>query len=1042
MIDLNDAMPPRPGRIDLDSVMARLRDDAPGWAPRLFPNGRREGDEWRLANIRGDAPRKQGSCVITLVGERAGEWFDFDGNQGGGILNTLEQASGLSGRDLLEYAAELAGHPTGHPIAKPTRTKAAPAKPRDDVREIELILSRAVPARGALVETYLASRGIAAVDCPDLLFHPDLTHWDTKSGWPAMVAVIRDATGIMVGLHRTWLAADGTGKAPFAKNRKMLGKAAGGAVRLAQSNNGLLGLAEGIETTLAVMRSCPALPSWAALSAGNLETVALPPEIKRVVILADHDASGAGRRAAETAAARLHREDRKVWIAQPPNEGDDFNDLLMRDGVDAVRTAVEAAVKWTPPEPTTGLEPPSAPARSLPNLPVGFPIITGRRSILRADNGDLADLADRSRAVLAACNQPPWLFRMGAMPAWVTRDDDGRAMAVHLSEERLKLALARIIDWRKKSRTDDLVPAYPPAQLVKALLATPNPDLPVLAGIVAAPVFGRSGELVTKRGYHPACRLLHEPPEGFQLPPIPEQPTLAQIAAARSLLLDDLLGDFPFTSEAERAHALALLLLSFVRPMIDGPTPLHLIEKPSPGTGATLLVDAIAIVATGCSTSIMTEAGDEEEWRKRLTAKLREAPLMAVIDNLHRPLEAASLAAALTAPYWEDRILGRSDITRMPVHCAWVATGNNPRLSNEIARRSVRIRLDAHVDRPWRRNGFRHPDLLSWVRANRATLVAACLTLGRAWVVAGRPRYRATTMGSFESWAETMGGILDVVGVPGFLANSEELYESSDAEGIMWRSFVAAWWDRHGTTQVGAADLFQIAGQCEPPLPLGNGNERSQRTRLGKSLGHMRDRVFAIDDLRVRIRAAGVHHQAQRWELVIEEQSSGRGERGERGERFSGHSQLGEQIRERGELGELGERFSDPHLTEKGERADQRSHLCSPAYPIENKGSGERGERGERFSLLTHARTHAHAHMCVEDTLKRSPRSPCSPTPDNSMSCPGEHRGERDFDVPPVNSNALSYDAVFDAHGLDPLSDEDRARAMTIWLSGGKGQSQ
>jgi hypothetical protein len=65
-----------------------------------------------------------------------------------------------------------------------------------------------------------------------------------------------------------------------------------------------------------------------------------------------------------------------------------------------------------------------------------------------------------------------------------------------------------------------------------------------------------------------------------------EYPTAGEIAAARGLIVDDLLGEFPFTSPAERAHAVALLLLGFLRAMIDGPTPLHLIEKPAPGTGA------------------------------------------------------------------------------------------------------------------------------------------------------------------------------------------------------------------------------------------------------------------------------------------------------------------------------------------------------------------------------------------------------------------------------------------------------------------------
>ena len=1020
MIDLNDTIPLRPGRIDLEVVLARLRTDAGTWVPRLFPEGRLEDDVWRLANIRGAAPRKQGSCVITIKGDRAGEWFDFDGNQGGGVLSTIEHASGLSGRELYEFAADLAGNPP--PVAAP---RPAPTKPRDDAREIEFILSRAVPVQGTLVDTYLASRCLGPANSADLLFHPDLTHWDTKSGWPAMVAIIRDRVGAPLGLHRTWLAADGSTKASIPKNRKMLGKVAGGAVRLAEPSGGLLGLAEGIETTLAAMQACPALPAWATLSAGNLEAVALPPEVRRVVILADHDASGTGLRAAEAAAVRLHREGRRVWVALPPTEGDDFNDLLIRDGEAAVRAAIEAAVEWTPSEATMNTEATAPAAISLPNLPVGFPSIIGRRPRLRADNGDLADLAMRTRTILAESNQPPWLFRMGAMLAWVARDDDGRAMATHLTEERLKLALAQLIDWRKQSRTGDLVSAYPPAQLVKALLATPNPDLPVLTGIVAAPVFGRSGELVTARGYHPASRLLHEPPEGFELPAIPERPSPTEVAAARSVLLDDMLGDFPFTSEAERAHALALLLLPFVRPMIDGPTPLHLIEKPSPGTGATLMIDAIAVVSTSHPVSIMTEGSDEEEWRKRITAKLREAPLLAVIDNLRRPLDAAPVAAALTAPYWEDRILGRSDMTRMPVRCAWVATGNNPRLSNEIARRAVRIRLDAHVDQPWRRGGFRHPDLLTWVRANRGALVAACLTLGRAWVVAGRPRYRATTLGSFESWSETMGGILETAGVPGFLANADELYETSDVEGLMWRNFVAAWWDRHGTAQVVTADLFQIAGPCEPPLPLGDGSERSQRTRLGKALTRMRDRVFALDGIRVRIRAAGISHQAQRWQLVVE----GCQARGEDGERFSDlHSARGEG----------GECFPYLSIPTKGERADPRSPLSSPAYPIENKGSGERGEGGEPSYTLTHARTHTHG----KGTETTSPTFPHSPRPEKSSAWTGERAGEGGSDVPPAQSTVLSFEAVFDVHGLDPLSDEDRAEAMRIWLSGNGGPSR
>ena len=426
--------------------------------------------------------------------------------------------------------------------------------------------------------------------------------------------------------------------------------------------------------------------------------------------------------------------------------------------------------------------------------------------------------------------------------------------------------------WRRAEPQGRARPAHPPTPLVKSILATPDPGLPVLVGIVNTPVFGRNGMLLTTPGYHPDARLLYSPAPGFEVPPIAQRPSADEVAAARTLICDDLLGDFPFVSPSEHAHAVALLLLGFLRAMIDGPTPLHLIEKPTPGTGATLMVDAIATILTGAGASVMTEGRDDEEWRKRVTAKLRQIPSIVLIDNLRHKLDSSAVAAALTAPFWEDRILGVSEMVRLPIRCVWIATGNNPEFSNEMARRIVRIRLDAHVERPWQREGFRHPDLMIWVRANRARLVAACLTLCQAWIAAGRPR-GTRTIGSYESWAQVLGGVLEVAGIEGFLGNLDEMMEASDSEGAVWRSFVSAWWDRFGTAEVGANDLYEIALSCEPPLPLGSGNDRSQRIRLGKALGRLRDRVFHLNSVSVRAEVCGTLQGAQRWRLAIDENS-------------------------------------------------------------------------------------------------------------------------------------------------------------------------
>ncbi len=260
----------------------------------------------------------------------------------------------------------------------------------------------------------------------------------------------------------------------------------------------------------------------------------------------------------------------------------------------------------------------------------------------------------------------------------VDLDDNAHPKPQFLTEDRMRFVLARLIDWRRQGK-DKTVSANPPPAVIKDILATPHTNLPVLGGIVGTPVFGPDATILQRPGYHKAARLIYVPQEGFVLPAIAVNPTPEDIRAARDLLLDELLGDFPFTTEAERAHALALLLLPFLRPLIPGATPVHLIEKPTPGTGATLMVEAISEIATGARASVLTEAHDEDEWRKRLTSALREMPTFLFVDNLKARLDSAALAAAVTAPSWEDRIWGAARSSRSPCAARGWSQATTPR---------------------------------------------------------------------------------------------------------------------------------------------------------------------------------------------------------------------------------------------------------------------------------------------------------------------------------------------------------------------------
>ncbi len=340
-------------------------------------------------------------------------------------------------------------------------------------------------------------------------------------------------------------------------------------------------------------------------------------------------------------------------------------------------------------------------------------------------------------AVHAANQGPDVCQRMGTLVRVVVTEDSARLDL--MSEDAVYGRLARVADWLKIVK-EDLVGSHPDRDTAKDMIINPSPALPHLDRITFAPVFTSNGTLVLKPGYHPHARLWLELVEGLDVPPVPETPGEGEIATARDLILRELLGDFPFTADSDRAHAVAALLLQFVRDMVRGPTPIHLIESPTPGSGKGLLSDVVSLLFSGGVCHPTTIARDEDESRKKITSVLARGQSVILIDNVRGVLESSQIAAAITAEVWSDRILGKSRMVDFPNRATWIVTGNNPRLSLEIARRCLRIRLDPKVDRPWERTGFRHPELREWILENRALLIWAALVLIQAWIAAGRPR--------------------------------------------------------------------------------------------------------------------------------------------------------------------------------------------------------------------------------------------------------------------------------------------------------------
>lgn len=212
---------------------------------------------------------------------------------------------------------------------------AAPAAPRDatpppdtsdKIAAALRLWDAALPAEGSPVAAYLAGRGLALPERAPLRFLPLAKHPSGRR-LPCMVALLHDAEGRAVAVHRTFLhvGRDAVTKAEAEPVRMTLGAVRGAAVRLWPAAPRLV-VAEGIETTIAAAMLLR-LPAWAAVSAGNLgEAMALPPAVREVLIAADADAPG--REAARQASRRWKAEGRAVRVAMPDREGADFNDVL------------------------------------------------------------------------------------------------------------------------------------------------------------------------------------------------------------------------------------------------------------------------------------------------------------------------------------------------------------------------------------------------------------------------------------------------------------------------------------------------------------------------------------------------------------------------------------------------------------------------------------------------------------------------------------------------------------------------------------------
>jgi hypothetical protein len=466
---------------------------------------------------------------------------------------------------------------------------------------------------------------------------------------------------------------------------------------------------------------------------------------------------------------------------------------------------------------------------------------------IRVNGRELRDVSTEALEAVVAANDPARLFCRAGAVVRVDQTEDGRPIIVGVTDVHLRREMTRSANFHKLTTRSEVpvrTSVSPPLDAARDILSGSASELgfPPLEALTEAPFIRPDGVIVVQAGYDAPTRTYYAPVGNMQGFFVPERPTGDDIDGARGLI-EDALGEFPFVDQASRANAFGLFVTPELRPAIVGNVPMGLADAPQAGSGKTLLVSIVSEKASGSAAAMRpAPIRDDDEWRKTLTATVQAGHCLTIFDNVDHVLESPSLALAVTATTWTDRILGRTELVTLPQRTMFVVTGNNIVLGGDLPRRCYSIRLDPQCSEPWRNRKFRHPDLRGWVRSNRGRLLAAILTLARAWFIAGCPQPSTPILGSFEEWCRIVGGILEFAGISGFLGNLDELYRQSDPTVAAWEAFLVELFRRMPRAGFKGADVVARAREdvgLRSILPDDLGDldpVKNFQRRLGKAL--------------------------------------------------------------------------------------------------------------------------------------------------------------------------------------------------------------
>jgi len=274
---------------------------------------------------------KHGACPMCGGKDR----FRYDNKQGRGTW-ICNQCGAGDGYKLLQLFHGWGFRQAAEEVRRAVGESPAPEAVKvtdDESRKVAAI--RRVWAETEAVEkgdpvwNYLNRRLGLDVVPASLRYHPALAykHDDGEvSHHPAMVAAVTYPDGKGATLHRTYLTLDGHKADVPAPKKLMPGKSLQTACIKLGGYSGVIGIAEGIETSLAASRIF-GVPVWSCVSSSLMESWEPPADVSRVMVFGDNDAKFGGQAAAYRIAHKLACFGLSVEVRIPEQAGKDWADV-------------------------------------------------------------------------------------------------------------------------------------------------------------------------------------------------------------------------------------------------------------------------------------------------------------------------------------------------------------------------------------------------------------------------------------------------------------------------------------------------------------------------------------------------------------------------------------------------------------------------------------------------------------------------------------------------------------------------------------------